>query len=596
MKTTLLRILDHRRSAGTMTLATLLNAMTVLSGIGLMATSAWLLATAALHPSIAVLEVAIVGVRFFGILRAALRYLERLVSHNAALLMMALLRLRVFRSLVPLAPARLYEARSGDVLARLVDDVGSLEGFFVRVVGPTLAAGIVILIVAGGLWIWQPILGLAALVCVTLTAVIAGGAAWHGACGAVTRAARTRGALGAAIVDSLQGMAEILAFGGEQTQWARVVQLDDALVRDQTRVARAATMGSVLATVGADLTVAGALGLSIAAARRGLLDGVQIAVVALLILAAFEAVAAMPAAGQAAAAASAAARRLFDVLDAEPAIVEPATSVAPAHAPGAVVMEARHLTFAYPGEPQPALRDLSLRLGHGKRMALVGPSGSGKTTLLHLALRFWDAPAGALFLEGQDVRTWPSDAARAHIAYADQGAPLLTGTLRENLTLSNPGVALRDLDRVLAALRLDDLVSRMGRGLDTWVGEQGHHLSGGERRRIALARALLRPAPLLLLDEPTAHLDSETERDVMAALVEAGQRRATLIVTHRLSGLEAFDEIIVLDDGAVAERGRVSELTASGGAFARMQAVRRSLEAVGDRVFGTDPVARRSAL
>ena len=220
---------------------------------------------------------------------------------------------------------------------------------------------------------------------------------------------------------------------------------------------------------------------------------------------------------------------------------------------------------------------MSLRLEPGRRVAVVGPSGSGKSTLVHLLLRFWDVPPGSLLLDGADARAWSSDRVRGAIAFAAQRAHLFTGTLRENLALA-----------VLAAVRLDGLVARLPEGLDTWIGEQGLQLSGGERQRLALARALLKDAPFLLLDEPTAHLDALTEREVMREIVRAGEGRATLLVTHRLVSLEAFDEVLVLERGRVAERGRARDLARSGGTFARLLALQRSTAALGDDAFAEE--------
>jgi ABC-type transport system involved in cytochrome bd biosynthesis fused ATPase/permease subunit len=220
---------------------------------------------------------------------------------------------------------------------------------------------------------------------------------------------------------------------------------------------------------------------------------------------------------------------------------------------------------------------VALCLERGRRVAVVGASGSGKSTLVHLLLRFWDVPPGTYRLDGADAREWPPDRVRAAFAFSAQRVHLFTGTLRENLVLGAPEASETELRAVLAAVRLDGLVARLPKGLDTWVGEQGQHLSGGERQRLALARALLRDAPFLLLDEPTAHLDAVTEREVVAEIVRAGAHRATLLVTHRLVGLDAFDEVLVLERGRGVERGRPAELAAAGGTFARLLAMQRAL-------------------
>jgi ATP-binding cassette subfamily C protein CydCD len=231
---------------------------------------------------------------------------------------------------------------------------------------------------------------------------------------------------------------------------------------------------------------------------------------------------------------------------------------------------------------RPALDGVSLRLEAGRRVAIVGPSGSGKSTLAQLILGFWPAPSGAIRLEGHDLSAWPADAARARVAYAAQRAHVFTGTLRESLLLGRRDAGDEELLATLRAVRLEPLLARLPRGLDGWVGEEGLQLSGGERQRLALARALLRPAPLLLLDEPTAHLDALTEREVMAEILRAGEGRATLMVTHRLVALEAFDEVLVLDRGRVAERGPAAELLARGGHLKGLLRLQRSVEALAD--------------
>jgi ABC-type multidrug transport system fused ATPase/permease subunit len=267
------------------------------------------------------------------------------------------------------------------------------------------------------------------------------------------------------------------------------------------------------------------------------------------------------------------ARRLFETTDQSPAVVEP-EGPGPRGIPR--TLEVRDLRFAYPGEPRRALDGVSFHLEPGRRVAIVGPSGSGKSTLVHLLLRFWDVSPGSLLLDGEDARARPSDRVRAAIAFAAQRAHLFTGTLRENLVLAAPGASESQLRAALAAARLGDLVARLPEGLETWIGEQGLQLSGGERQRLALARALLKPAPFLLLDEPTAHLDALTEREVMREIVRAGEGRATLLVTHRLAGLEAFDEVLVLERGRVSERGRATELSGTAGTFARLRELQQA--------------------
>jgi len=554
-------------------LAVLLQVLTVAAGVGLTGTSAWLLSKAALHPSIAAISVAVVGVRAFGISRATLRYLERLASHDVTLRLLARLRVGVYRALVPLAPARLVAHRSGDLLGRVIEDVASLETLYVRVVGPGLAA--IALVGLLGL-VLLPFGASLAAAAVAGLAVVATAFPWLAGrlgAGPGRRLASLRGELAARLVDGVQGLSDVLAFGREADLAAAVGAVSRQAVGEQQRLGRASALGGALAGLGADLTAVAVLALAIPSVRDGRLDGVHLAVVTLLTLAAFEAVATLPAAWTGMAVVRESARRLFEATDQLPAVVEPAGP-----GPGGIprALEVRDLRFAYPGEPRLALDGVSLRLEPGRRVAVVGASGSGKTTLVHLLLRFWDAPPGSLLLEGVDARDWPSDRVRGAIAFAAQRAHLFTGTLRENLALAAPRAGDSEFHAVLAAVRLDELVARLPEGLDTWIGEQGQQLSGGERQRLALARALLREAPFLLLDEPTAHLDAPTEREVMREIVRAGEGRATLLVTHRLVSLEAFDEVLVLERGHVAERGRAADLSGAGGTLARLLALQRA--------------------
>jgi ATP-binding cassette subfamily C protein CydC len=581
-------------------LAVLLQVLTLAAGVGLMGTSAWLLSKAALHPSIAALSVAIVGVRFFGLSRGILRYLERLVSHDVTLRLLSRLRGGAYRALVPLAPARLLAHRGGDLLGRVVEDVGTLENLYVRILSPSLSAAVFVSLVGGLLLPLGAGVACVAVGGLVLAGVVIPALAVPLGTGPGRRLVTTRGALAARLADGVQGTGDLLAFGREADHAARIDALGRALTAEQARLVRAAALAGASAALAADLTVVGVLALAIPRVRGGEMGGVNLAVVALLALASFEAVAALPAAWQGLGATRAAAARFFGLIDTPPAVREPESSgsLPPSNgdsvpsAGGAdgvspsPLLEVRGLTFAYPGESRPALEGIDLRLERGRRMAVVGTSGSGKSTLAHLILRFWDVPAGRISLEGRDVTTLPSDAVREQVAFAAQRAHLFTGTLRENLRLARTAATEGELEAALHAVCLEDLLSRLPDGLDTWVGEQGLTLSGGERQRVALARALLRPAPILLLDEPTAHLDAVTERAVLAGIRAAGAGRATLLITHRLVGLEAFDEVVVLERGRLAERGQAADLAARGGLFAGMLSQQRSLGALRDEAFG----------
>jgi ATP-binding cassette, subfamily C, bacterial CydC len=562
---------ERRRAA----LAVSLQVAAVGAGVGLMGTAAWLLSRAALRPSIAALSVAVVGVRAFGVSRAVLRYLERVGAHDVTLRLLARLRVSVYRALVPLAPARLVDHRSGDLLGRAIGDVSALEGAYVRVLGPSLVAAAVALLLGTALLPFGAGLAAAAVAGFAASGIAFPWLARRWGLEPGGRLARLRGELSARLVDGVQGQAELLAFGCEAAHAEAAAAIGAEVAQTQHCLTRAGALGGALAGLGADLTTVAVLALAVPAVRAGSLDGVALAVVTLLTLAAFEAVVPLPAAWQTEGALRESARRLFELADQLPAVAEPAVP-APVPAARPRTLELRGLRFGYPGSSRPALDGVSLRLAPGRRVAVVGASGSGKSTLVHLLLRFWDVPPGAYLLDGADARGWPSDRVREAFAFSGQRVHLFTGTLRENLALAAPRAAEPQLRAVLAAVRLEDLVARLPQGLDTWVGEQGQRLSGGERQRLALARSLLRDAPFLLLDEPTAHLDALTEREVLAEVLRAGEGRATLLVTHRLVALDAFDDVVVLDRGRVAERGRAADLAAAGGDFARLLALQRA--------------------
>jgi ATP-binding cassette, subfamily C, bacterial CydC len=245
--------------------------------------------------------------------------------------------------------------------------------------------------------------------------------------------------------------------------------------------------------------------------------------------------------------------------------------------PGDHKLELDAVTFRYEGEDRFALQDVSFTLQRGQRIAVVGPSGAGKSTLAGLLVRFWDPTGGGISLGGRDIRGYAQDDVRALVGIVSQDTHVFNDTLRANLLLARPGATDHDLRSVLANARLDELVEHLPSGLDSPLGEQGLRLSGGERQRLSIARALLKDAPLLVLDEPTANLDPTTERDLLDAVYRSGQDRATLVITHRLVRMEQMDEILVLDEGRIVERGTHAELEASHGTYRRMLDVQREI-------------------
>jgi ATP-binding cassette subfamily C protein CydCD len=382
------------------------------------------------------------------------------------------------------------------------------------------------------------------------------------------RLAPARGVLAARVVDLLRGCAELTVAGALTGRIARVREADGALTRIATRQATATALGGGLSALVTGLTVAGAAFVGVQAVRDGRLDGVTLAVVVLTPLAAFEAVIGLPLAVQYRQRVKRSAERVYEVLDAPVPVHEPRE---PQPAPGsAFPLELRGVSARYAGQDRDALAAFDLRLEAGRRVAVVGASGSGKTTLAQVLLRFLDAHDGTYRIGGVDAPALDGDDVRRLVGLCAQDAHTFDSSIRENLRLARPGASDDDLRAALDRARLLDWVDGLPEGLDTLVGEHGARLSGGQRQRLALARALLADFPVLVLDEPAEHLDLATADALTDDLLRATEGRTTVLITHRLHGLDGVDEVVVLEDGRSVQRGPYAELAAADGPLRRM--------------------------
>lgn len=528
-----------------MALAAALGAITIGSGIALFSTSAYLISAAAIVPSIAELQVAIVGVRFFGISRGVFRYLERLASHSVTLNLLADIRAWFYAALEPLAPARVQQAHSGDLLTRAVSDVDELQEFFVRVLAPPLVALVVTTGFAVFLAYFAPVLALAALASLAFVglAVPALARAAGRAPGAVLVAARAR--LTQAVVDGLQGLADLLANNAGSRHQACLAAQAAAVAGAEKRLAWVAGLHTLLTTLGVNAGGWLVLWLAIPMVAGGLFPGVNLAVVVLGTLAAFEAVLPFAQSAQALETQLPAARRIFALADAPQPVPEPRSPVALA---ASFHLSIRELAFAYEAGP-PVLNRLSLDLPEGHKAAILGPSGAGKTTLFNLLLRFWDYDRGRIELGGVDLRRLPPERVRAQFAVVPQHVHIFNASLEENLRLAKPEAQFAELEEAARRANLLDFIEAQPEAWNTWAGEQGLRLSGGERQRLGVARALLREAPILLLDEFTTHLDPATAQAVVAETLAAASGRSVLVITHTLAGLTGLDAVYNLIDG-----------------------------------------------
>jgi thiol reductant ABC exporter CydC subunit len=546
--------------------ASLLGAGAIGASIALIGTSAWLISRAAQHPSEASLTLAIVGVQFFGLSRGFLRYAERLVGHDAALRVLSDLRVHVYERLEAVAPGGLPLFRRGDLVARVVDDVDSLQDVVLRVMQPFAVAALVGVATVGVLWWFLPAAGLVLLLALGISATAVPWLTGRLARREESRQAVARGELAANVVDLVEGASELVVMGATDGQVARIGRADGRLRSIARRGAGTTGIGLGLTTALAGLASWGALALGVQATHAGTLNGALLAVLALVPLAAFELVSPLPAATQAFQRARVAAGRVFDVTDTPPAVREPRHPVEVGVGPHGVSL---HSAWAsYPCAKRAALRDVDLELSPRRRVALVGPSGGGKSTLADVLVRFLPADAGEVSLDGIPMERLLGDDVRRVVGLVEQHPHLFDTTLAENLRIGRRSATDGELSAVLARVGLESWLAGLPDGLATAVGPAGGRLSGGQRQRVAVARALLADFPVLVLDEPTAHLEPAAAGALTADLLQLTEGRSMLLITHRLAGLEQVDEVVVLAEGRVVERGTHAHLLAAGGRYA----------------------------
>ncbi|MFC8129424.1 thiol reductant ABC exporter subunit CydD [Streptomyces sp. NPDC057302] len=553
---------------GKLALALLLGSLAIGSSVGLMATSGWLISRASEQPPVMYLMIAVTATRAFGMGRAVFRYAERLVSHEAVLRMLADTRVAVYRRLERLAPAGLRKTRRGDLLSRLVADVDALQDYWLRWLLPASSAAVV---GAGAV-------GFTAWLLPEAGAVLAAGLLLAGVgvpllSGAVARRAErklapARGVLATRVADLLTGTAELTVAGALTRRTAKAKEADADLTRIASRTATATALGDGLGALATGLTVVAAALVGVPAVHDGRLSGVALAVVILTPLAAFEAVTGLPLAVQYRQRVRKSAERVYEVLDAPEPVPEPAVPAQRPQTPFPLRVEGLHAR--YEGQERDALDGVGLTLERGRRIAVVGPSGSGKTTLAQVLLRFLGASEGTYSLGGTDAATLDGDTVRELVGLCAQDAHVFDSSVRENLLIARKGASDDELRGALARARLREWTDSLPEGLDTLVGEHGARLSGGQRQRIALARALLADFPVLVLDEPAEHLDLPTADALTDDLLAATAGRTTLLITHRLAGLDAVDEVIVLDAGQVVQRGAYADLVVVEGPLRRM--------------------------
>lgn len=531
-----LKIIVMENPASTM-LACVIGAIAVLCSTGLFGLSAYLIALSATHPGFEAISLPVVGVRFFGIARAAFRYLERLVSHDTTFKILRNLRVKVYGDAEPLLPDYRQKLRREDVVARLVSDVENLQEAFLRIIYPYLSAFLVLLAGMFILWLFNPLLALAFGLLYSLTVFVVPVILNKYAKGVWAEAASIKQELFRSFLEFSYGLAEILS-NRREAQWEnKLEEILDKDLKQSTKAAASGALSNSLAYMFPALSMWSCLAISCWLVSQNKLPGVMVAIAPLASSALFEAVQPILLMGVRFEKSSVSAQRVFGLKDRPP--TAPFTDDT-ALLGNELVIE--NLGFSYTGN-EPVIEGFNLSLKPGEIKALVGPSGVGKSTVINIILGFLDGYSGKVQMDGADQHQIPADQWRKYFSVVDQKPFLFNTTLRENMRIANPMADDKDIFNALSRAGVAEFVHQLPQGLDTVIAELGSNLSGGELQRLGIARALLKDAPFFLFDEPTEGLDTVNEKNIMELILELSQRKGVLLITHKKHLLDRLHQI-----------------------------------------------------
>lgn len=560
----------YKRHKWLLTLGVVLAIVTLLASIGLLTLSGWFLSASAvvgvagLYSFNYMLPAA--GVRGAAITRTAGRYFERLVSHDATFRVLSHLRVATFSKLLPLSPAGLARFRQGDLLNRVVADVDTLDHLYLRVISPLVGALVVIIVVTLGLGVLDVTLALTLGGIMLLTLCLLPPLFYRLGKPTGEKLTSLRGQYRQHLTSWLQGQAELTIFGASQRYREQMENTELSWHDAQRRQSELTALSQAVMLLISGFAVIAMLWLAAGGVGGNTQPGALIALFVFCALAAFEALAPVTGAFQHLGQVIASARRITEITDCPPEVTFPAGE---STVPAQVDLRLNAVSFTYPQQVQSALNAVSLNVTAGQRVAILGRTGCGKSTLLQLLTRAWDPQQGEILLNGQPLASFSEAALRATISVVPQRVHLFSATLRDNLLLASPAATDEALATVLTQVGLEKLL--VDDGLNSWLGEGGRQLSGGELRRLAIARALLHDTPLFLLDEPTEGLDATTESEILDLLSDVTKVKTVLMVTHRLRGLSQCDQIIVMDNGEIIEQGNHAALMAKQGRYYRFK-------------------------
>jgi ATP-binding cassette subfamily C protein CydC len=535
--------------------------MTLLANVALMAVSGWFIASMALAGLAGVTMnyfTPAALIRAFAILRTGGRYAERLVTHEATFRLLASLRVWFYSHLEPLAPARLMQYRSADLASRIQTDIDTLDHVYLRFIVPVCVAVAGVAILLAVMAVFSRNVALSTGFFLLLAgALLPMYVQRRGVQPGMQLVAR-RTVLRAATVDGLQGQAELRVYGATERQAQLIRQLSDQQIEAQRSLSQLTGFSQASVGLLAGLALWFAVLFTVPLVSTGQLDMPMLPMLALFVMASFEAVMPLPQAFQILGEALAAARRLFEIIDAQPSV---SVSSVPSPVLGEADLRICGLGFRYDEAAPWVLQRFDLDLPVGGRLALVGASGAGKSSLVNVLMRFWEYQAGTVHLGGFDLRAFQPEALRKHIAVLSQDAYIFNATVLDNLLLARPEASELEVVAACTAAQIHDFILSLPQGYHTELGEAGALLSGGQARRIAIARAFLKDAPVLILDEPTEGLDGPTQRDLLAAIAALMENRTVLLITHHLAVMaHLVDEVAVLEHGRIVKRSKPSSL------------------------------------
>lgn len=556
----------YKRHIWLLMLGVVLAIVTLLASIGLLTLSGWFLSASAVVGVAGIYSfnymLPAAGVRGAAIIRTAGRYFERLVSHDATFRVLQHLRVFTFSKLLPLSPAGLARFRQGELLNRIVADVDTLDHLYLRVISPLVGALVVILVVTAGLSILDVTLALTLGGIMLLTVLILPPLFYRAGKPAGECITQMRGQYRQQLTAWLQGQAELMLFNASDRYREQLEKTEQRWQDAQRRQAELTALSQALMLLIGGVAVIAMLWLTSAGVGGNSQPGALIALFVFCALAAFEALAPVTGAFQHLGQVIASARRITQITE-QPPEVSFAQSADQNFS--RVALTLNQVTFSYPQQPTAALENLSLQVAAGDHIAILGRTGCGKSTLLQLLTRAWDPAQGEILINDQPLAQLNETTLRRAMSVVPQRVHLFSATLRDNLLLAAPQASDAHLVNILERVGLGKLLDDSG--LNGWLGEGGRQLSGGELRRLAIARALLHDAPLMLLDEPTEGLDATTESQILDLLAEVMKEKTVLMVTHRLRGLARFNQIIIMDNGKIIEQGSHAELLAQQGRY-----------------------------